>query len=109
MEERNFTTTVAFIPWNWRRTSCNVVNLFRQHPERFSLVVHGCDHTASEFATQTTPLLNRRIKMAIERMDRLYQRTSMRYERVMVFPQGRFSRESGYALKVNGFMAAANS
>jgi hypothetical protein len=109
MEARNFTTTIAFIPWNWRRTRRGIVNLFQQHPERFSLAVHGCDHTASEFATRSVPLLNRRIKTAIERMNRLFQRTSLRHESVMVFPQGRFSPESAHALKVNGFVAAANS
>jgi hypothetical protein len=109
MDVRNFTTTVAFIPWSWRRTSRDTVDLFRRHPGRFSLAVHGCDHTASEFATRSTPMLNRRIKTAVERMDRLTRRTSLQYEKVMVFPQGRFSWESGYALKLNGFMAAANS
>jgi hypothetical protein len=109
MDRYGFTTTLAFIPWNWRRTERATVRLFEHRPDRLSLSVHGCDHTANEFAARSTPMLNRRIKTAIHRMERLRQRTSLSYDRVMVFPQGVFSPETGQALKVNGFWAAANT
>jgi hypothetical protein len=109
MDKQNFTTTIAFIPWNWRRTNRRTVAIFQQRPDRFSLSVHGCDHTASEFAARSTDLLNRRIKVAKQRMDLLVQRNSLQYERVMIFPQGAFSPEAGRALKLNGFVAAVNT
>lgn len=109
MDSHNFTTTIAFIPWNWRRTNRQTVRQFQQRTDRLSLCVHGCDHTAGEFAARSTALLNRRIKTASQRMDLLLQRTSLRHDYIMVFPQGAFSPEAGRALKLNGFVAAVNT
>ena len=109
MDRHNFTTTIAFIPWNWRRTSRRTVGMFQQHSDKLSVAVHGCDHTAGEFASRSTALLNNRIKTASLRMARFRQRTSLGYDDVMVFPQGAFSPETGRALKLNGFVAAVNT
>lgn len=109
MGHHNFTTTIAFIPWNWRRTDSGTLNLFRSHAERFSLVFHGCDHTAGEFEIQSSAFLNRKIQTSIQRMEHFRRRASFSADRVMVFPQGRFSTESGRALKLNGFVAAVNT
>jgi peptidoglycan/xylan/chitin deacetylase (PgdA/CDA1 family) len=109
MDEHNFTTTIAFIPWNWGRTDPRTVGIFHERPDRFSLCVHGCDHTESEFAARSTALLNRRIKAASQRMDSLLRRTSLQHDHVMVFPQGAFSPETGRALKLNGLVAAVNT
>ena len=109
MDRKNFTTAIAFIPWNWRRTNRHTVNLFRSRPDRLSVAVHGCDHTASEFATRSGGFLDRRVRAARQRMDSFVQRTSLPYDRIMVFPQGVFSPETGRALKSNGFVAAVNT
>jgi hypothetical protein len=109
MDSHDFTTTIAFIPWNWRRTNHQTVRQFQLHKDRLSLCVHGCDHTAGEFAARSTPELNRRIKTASQRMGSLFERTSLPHDRVMVFPQGAFSPEAGRALKLNGFVAAVNT
>ena len=109
MDRQNFTTAIAFIPWNWQRTDHHTVELFRRHPESFSIAVHGCDHTASEFATRSGTLLDGRIRAAKQRMDSFVERTSLPYDRIMVFPQGVFSPETGRALKLNGFVAAVNT
>jgi hypothetical protein len=109
MDRHRFTSTIAFIPWNWHRSQLPTLRLFQQHPERFSLVVHGCDHTAGEFAIRSPELLNRKIQTSLQRMERLEQRASLKANRVMVFPQGKFSPETGRALKLNGFVAAVNT
>jgi hypothetical protein len=109
MDSHNFTTTIAFIPWNWRRTNRHTVRQFQLRTDRLSLCVHGCDHTASEFAARSTAVLNRRIKTASQRMELLFQRTSLPHDDIMVFPQGAFSPEVGRALKLNGFVAAVNT
>jgi hypothetical protein len=109
MDRHNFTTTIAFIPWNWRRTDPRTLSLFQNHPQRLSLVVHGCDHTASEFAVRSSALLNRKIGTSTRRMEYFQRRASIEVERVMVFPQGQFSPETGRALKLNGFVAAVNT
>ncbi|HEY6943679.1 MAG TPA: hypothetical protein VI431_00965 [Candidatus Acidoferrum sp.] len=109
MDRHNFTTTIAFIPWNWRRTNSRTVSIFRNRPDRLSLCVHGSDHVGSEFATRSAARLNRSAKTARQRMELLEQKTALPYARVMVFPRGEFSPEAGGALKSNGFMAAVNT
>jgi hypothetical protein len=109
MEEHNFTMSLAFIPWNQGRTDSKVVQLFRDRSDKFSLSIHGCDHTASEFATRSSAELNAKTKVAGRRMKMLQERTSLAHDRVMVFPQGEFSTETGRVLKLNGFVAAANT
>jgi hypothetical protein len=109
MDRWAFTTTLAFIPWNWRRTSAQTIALFRQNRGRLSLCMHGCDHTAGEFASRSGAELNGRLKSAARRMESLEKRSELPCDRVMVFPQGRFSPESGRALKLNGYSAAVNT
>lgn len=109
MSQHRFSTTIAFIPWNWRKTNTAVADLFRQHPDQLSLAIHGCDHTSSEFGTSSMPMLNGKIQTARRRMEVHRQRTGVAYTPVMVFPQGVFSPESAQALKFNNFMAAVNT
>ena len=49
MEKHNFHTTIAFIPWNYDRSEASVVTLFREHPDRFSISIHGDNHDHGEF------------------------------------------------------------
>ena len=109
MHEHNFATTVAFIPWNWRRTDARTVRLFQEHPNRLSLCIHGCDHTAKEFAERSSAVLNKRINVASHRMRLFRRRTQLRQDDIMLFPQGAFSAGAARALKLNGFVAAANT
>jgi hypothetical protein len=109
MDKQNFATTIGFIPWNWRRTDPSTVRMFRQRSDRVSISVHGCDHTAAEFATRSETQLNTRVKTARQRMERLREHDSLAYDEVMIFPQGAFSPESGHVLKLNGFTAAINT
>lgn len=109
MDRHNFTTTIAFIPWNWRRTDPSTVSLFQSRPERLSLAVHGCDHTGGEFADRSPAVLNRMIGTSKQRMEYFRRRTSITADCVMIFPQGKFSPETGRALKLNEFAAAVNT
>ena len=109
MDEHNFATTVAFIPWNWRRTDPRTVQLFHEHPNRLSLCIHGCDHTAKEFAERSAAVLNKRINVANHRMRLFGRRTQLHHDDVMLFPQGAFSEGAARVLKLNGFVAAANT
>ena len=104
-----FATTIAFIPWNWRRTNRDTVAAFQQNSEKLSVCVHGCDHSGGEFATRSPDVLDRRLKSAKDRMNALLKRTGLQHDQVMVFPQGAFSPEVGPALKGNGFVAAVNT
>jgi hypothetical protein len=109
MRAHDFSTTVAFIPWNWRRSAAKVVRLFRENPDRLSLSVHGCDHTGGEFGSQDSERLAWRAKQAVMRMSRHESLTGIRFDPVMVFPQGLFSRNAMEVLKRSGFIGVVNT
>ena len=109
MEEHNFTTTIAFIPHNFRRNSERVVRLFSEHADRLSLCFHGNDHTGAEFAVTDTALLHAMLYSAEQRMAAHGRMTGLPCDRVMVFPQGRFSVEAMAALRTHNFDAAVNT
>lgn len=109
MRGHGFSTSIAFIPWNWRRSSATVVGLFKDNPEAFSLSIHGCDHTRAEFGIQHRGRLTWRAKEALDRMTRHEAKTGIRHDPVMVFPQGVFSRSAMTVLKQTGFIGVVNS
>jgi hypothetical protein len=109
MKQFRFSTTVAFIPWNWRRSDPKVVQLFKDNPGYYSLCVHGCDHTAGEFSTSDRQRLRAVAAEAVRRMSLHERRTSLAHARVMVFPQGDFSEEAISELKRAGFHAVVNT
>jgi hypothetical protein len=101
--------SIAFIPWNCNRTSRKVVELFRSRWPRLSLCIHGCDHVGAEFSTGSVPATLPLIASSLDRMRSLNIRTGVRYDKVMVFPQGRFSRTAMEALRQSDFRAAVNT
>jgi len=109
MDEHNFSTSVAFIPWNFKRTSKRVADLFKERPDRFTICVHGCDHIGSEFGTTDSEKLNSRIKLATERMIAHENSNGLKFDKVMIFPQGIFSTMAMQVLKTNNYLAALNS
>ena len=110
MKRHNFSTNIAFIPWNWRRSAPEVVRLFRENPEHYSLSVHGCDHTRAEFGSSDQQRLYWKAQQALERMNRheVDYRNSVTI-RVMVFPQGIFSEAAMSVLKHTGLIASVNN
>jgi hypothetical protein len=109
MREHRFTTCIAFIPWNWRRTTRRASEFFRSESDWFSVSIHGCDHTAAEFGSSSVDLLDRRARLAQTRMRKHQARTGIRHDPVMVFPHGAFSSVCPEILKLNGFVASVNT
>lgn len=109
MDKVDFASTIAFIPWNYKRIDKDVAQLFRQRPDRLSLCVHGCDHTGAEFSSTDLAVLNSKVLLASARMKSLKRQSGLSYSKTMVFPQGRFSTEALTALKSNNYVAAINS
>jgi hypothetical protein len=109
MKRHNFSTNIAFIPWNWRRSAPEVVRLFRENPEHFSLSVHGCDHTRAEFGSSSQQRLYWKAQQALERMNRHESITGICHDPVMVFPQGIFSEAAMSALKHTNLIASVNN
>ncbi len=109
MKRHKFSTNIAFIPWNWRRSAPEVVRLFKENPENYSLSVHGCDHTRAEYGSSNQQRLYWKSQQALERMNRHQSITGIRYDPVMVFPQGIFSEAAMRALKRTDLIGAVNN
>jgi hypothetical protein len=109
LQTADYSLTVAFIPYNYRRSDSDVTSLLRRHASRFSIAVHGFDHTRREFASTDARLLYEKAWSALERMETHSRLNGMPFDDVMVFPQAKFSREAITALKACRYLAAANS
>ncbi len=109
MQHKRFCTSIAFIPWNYRRSSRFVVDLFTAYPDKYSVCVHGCDHMAAEFGSSSYPSLREKAQKGLDRMMLHYQLSGLPFDDVMVFPQGVFSTVAIKALKSCGYLAAVNS
>ena len=109
MKRHKFSTNIAFIPWNWQRSAPEVVRLFKENPENYSLSVHGCDHTRAEYGSSNQQRLYWKSQQALERMNRHQSITGIRYDPVMVFPQGIFSEAAMSALKRTDLIGAVNN
>lgn len=112
MQQHNFHTTIAFIPWNFDRSQPDVVSIFRAHPERFSVCVHGNNHDHEEFASyDVKPLAGQvaNIKQALARMNRFSALTGIPFDPVMVFPHDIAPAQTLAELKRYNFSATINS
>jgi len=109
MDEYNFFTTIAFIPWNYKRSNKKIAALLSARQDRFRLCVHGCDHTKGEFASINPSFLDSKVMLATARMNEHKKRTGIPFERIMVFPQGKFSTQSMESLKRNRYAGAVNT
>jgi hypothetical protein len=109
MEHVDFSTSIAFIPWNWSRSARKIVRLFQENPKRFSLSIHGCDHTDGEFGSRDSGRLAWKSKLAMQRMARHQSTAGLAHDPVMVFPQGVFSEAAMAVLKRSGFIGVVNS
>jgi hypothetical protein len=109
MERRGYGTSIAFIPWNYRRTSRRIARELFWHRPDLAICVHGCDHSNREFDGEDQELLEWKAQLAVERMERHRKRTGLPFEPVMVFPQGRFSDDALLALRAADYLAAVNS
>ena len=108
-DQHNFHTTIAFIPHNFQRNSPRITCMFRENAERLSICFHGNDHTGAEFASTDLALLNSLLRVAEHRMNLHHQTTGLPCDRVMVFPQGKFSIEAMKVLQSHNFYAAVNT
>jgi hypothetical protein len=109
MTRKRFSTSIAFIPWNHRRSNRRVAELFAAHPRAYSLCVHGCDHTRAEFGGANRAALEQKSQQALDWMARHRESSGLGFDEVMVFPQGIFSTAAMKALRACGYLAAVNS
>ena len=107
-----FIPTIAFIPWNYDRSEQPVVALFRGHPERFSICIHGDNHDHKEFDDYESKSLSPQIAalgQSLARMDKFQALTGIPYDKVFVFPHNIGSERILEQLKTYNFDATVNS
>jgi hypothetical protein len=112
MERHNFHSTIAFIPWNYDRSDPEVVSLFRDHPDRLSICIHGDNHDHKEFTdyrSKPLPVQISALKQALGRMERFHVLTGIPYDKVLVFPHSIAPEGTLEALKTYNFLATVNS
>src|SRR5438876_9290550 len=109
MKRHKFSTNIAFIPWNWRRSAPQVVRLFKENPDNYSVSVHGCDHTRAEFGGPDRRRLYCKTRRALDRMNRHESITGICHDRVIVFPQCIFSEAAMSGLKRTDLIASVNN
>ena len=112
MEKHDFHTTIAFIPWNYDRSEAETALLFRRHPDRFSICIHGDDHAHKEFTDYADVPLDVQVaalQQSLARMERFQALTGIPYDRVMVFPHSIAPEGTLAALKASNYLATINS
>jgi len=112
MDRHDFHTTIAFIPWNYDRSDPGVVSLFRNHPERLSIAIHGDNHDHAEFTDYRSKPLAFQIaalKQSLARMERFRTLTGIPYDKVMIFPHSIAPERTLEALKTYNYLATINS
>jgi hypothetical protein len=112
MEKHEFHTTIAFIPWNYDRSEAEAVSLFRNHPERFSICIHGDNHDHKEFEDLESKPINLQVsalKQSLARMEKFQTLTGIPYDNVFVFPHSLGTESILEELKTYNFLATINS
>lgn len=109
MDQHNYCTTIAFIPFNYKRTEKSVASLFNKRLDRLSICYHGCDHTAGEFGTLDKEHCAQIVRLSKIRMDEHKWRSEIDCDPITVFPQGVFSTYAMKELRDQGFIAACNT
>lgn len=131
MEEHDFHTTIAYIPKHFDdEQDTSVINLFKNYPERYSIVQHGNNHDGYEFICFTQEQLdslnslydNRWVNQTprpykdqdadiVEGLSRMYalqEKTELNFSKVMVFPHGISLSPTLELLKMYNFNTTVN-
>jgi len=120
MNKANYHTTIGFIPWNFDRDhEKQVIDLFKQNPNRYSLSVHGNNHDHREFYKYKTEkddpwvakpleLQEKNIRQAISRMEQFRIKTGLNYDPVFIFPHQIAPEQTLGLLKKYNFIATFN-
>ena len=71
--------------------------------------MHGCDHLCRELAEMEAVGLCEKVKLATVRMNAHQVMTGLKFEKVMLFPQGILSKTAIKIPRNKNYIAAVNS
>jgi hypothetical protein len=125
MEAHDFHTTIAMHPVTWQRSEPEVVTLFLEHPDRYSLVQHGNNGDGYEFYKYNVseddeynghklparPLAEQEMDI-VEGMARMTEHrklTGIPDDRIMIFPFGISPEPTLVLLKRYNYLATINA
>jgi hypothetical protein len=112
MKAHDFHTTIAFIPWNYARSTPEVASIVRNNPDRYSIAIHGDNHDHKEFeGFDSVPLAVQETKLdrALARMNAFQTLTNIHFDRVFVFPHSIGEGAILGKLKEDNYIATVNS
>jgi len=132
MEEHDFHTTIAYMPRHFDdEQDTSVINLFKNYPERYSIIQHGNNHDGYEFICYTQeqldtlnaihnnvwsdqiprPYIDQEddIVEGYTRLCELHRNTEINFGKVMIFPWGISLSPTLELLKMYNFNATVNA
>jgi hypothetical protein len=120
MSQLTFHTTIAWVPFHYAENDSTVLRLFSQHPEHWSVAIHGNNHDHYEFpeysSRNETPWAPRSLKhqqadaaQSIARVEYFERVTDLSVDRVMVFPHNISPAPTFGILEDYGFLATTNA
>jgi len=120
MEIYGFHTTIGFIAKNWVFSQKEIIKLFLQNPDLFSIVIHGNNHDGYEFykySIQKGDEYEARsiddqeydIIQALFRMELHKIIKGIPFDKIMIFPYGISPEDTLVLLKKYNFKATVNS
>jgi len=131
MQTHNFHTTIAYIPKYFdNEQNTSVIDLFRNYPEKYSIVQHGNNHDGYEFicfneeqfdslnALYNNSWVNQKprpykeqendIVEGLTRMHELQKNTGINFGKIMIFPWGISLSPTLEILKMYNYNATVN-
>jgi hypothetical protein len=108
-DQHNYHVSIAAIPFYMWYTNTAAVAIFRNNPERISLIFHGIDHTSYELGQECSDETAFTILVAgLKRVER-FERKSGFSGRVMTAPHGAFTEHFARAMTLLAFDGACVS
>jgi hypothetical protein len=104
-EAHSYHAAMAMIPLDAGRPNPAALALFRQRPDRLSLVFHGNNHVKRELMAPDEASAVALAAQALRRIGRFERRSGLRVDRVMTAPHGMCSPSVARALGAVGFDA----
>ncbi len=120
MNSADFHTSISMPPVLYQEPQKEVIDLFLNNPERYSVVVHGNNHESYEFyyyetkpgdqyAARPLSVQDANLVQALTRMEEFKRATGIPYGRDMVFPYNISPLPTILLMKKYNFLATANA